>query len=215
MNSTLLLKTSSTKDQIINVLSNSWPLNAKEIYNKLQKEFGSELSYQGVHKTLIELEKNNILTHNGQGYELSKQWISSSKDFFTELDYKYSKAPQKFKINPDYEGIIKFEFNDFSLFCVTMAQIFGSGVLAGNSINRGVSILRHAYWPFNFNFANFELLKEIGRNAKGVYVVIKENYPFDQWIANQYRKSGWEGCITGIKDAEFENDIGVQGDSIW
>ena len=46
-------------------------------------------------------------------------------------------------------------------------------------------------------------------------MIVKENYPFDVWIVNQYKKVGWHTIITDSKDAEYENDIGVQGDSIW
>jgi len=211
----LSTKSPSTKDQIINILSNQWPLSAKEIYNKTAKEFGNEASYQAIHKTLTELEKNHTISHNGQGYELDKLWISNSKKFFDELESRYYNTPEKYKIDKNFEGRIKFEFNDFSQFCVTMAQIFSSGVLAGNSPNVGFGLLRHAWWPFNFSFANFELLKEIGKTNKDAYVIVKENYPFDMWIVNQYKKVGWHSIITDNKDAEYENDIGVQGDSIW
>ena len=77
----------STKDQIISLLSENWPLSAKEIYNRLQREQASEITYQAVHKTLGEMSEEGILTKEEKGYRISDSWIKNLKEFSNCLLY--------------------------------------------------------------------------------------------------------------------------------
>ena len=80
----------STKDMVISLLSQKWPLSAKEIYNSMRREFGAEFSYQAVHKILNELQQEKILEKNGMSYQISKNWIEQVKKFSSDLDEKYT-----------------------------------------------------------------------------------------------------------------------------
>lgn len=204
----------STQEKIISILSETWPLSAKEIHNRLVREHGSELSYQAIHKTLCELEENYILEREGKGYKLGRSWISNMKEFVNEIDSRYSNTVGKYEIDPDFEGTIKLYFDDYSLFCVTMAKLFADQSLVGSRPEPGIGIVRHGWWPLNFNFMDFDLLRKMTKNNRMCYAIIRENAPFDRWIATQYKKAGWKIKVGIDLDELGENDLAIHGDSI-
>ena len=76
------INTNSLKDQIITLLVEEKALNAKEIYSKIVKN--KAISYQAIHKTLIELTSEGVL---------EKKQTKALEEFIkSELD-KQSKMP--------------------------------------------------------------------------------------------------------------------------
>ena len=55
MRASNILGTDSTKNSIIELLSQEWPLTAKKLYNKIIKECHTQITYQATHKALKEL----------------------------------------------------------------------------------------------------------------------------------------------------------------
>src|SRR3989344_1038038 len=87
-----IIGSSPTKESIIKILSEKWPLTAKKIHNILKKDYSLSLTYQATHKSLTELTKNNILEKTKQGYSLNKEWIKNledvSKKIISDLENK-------------------------------------------------------------------------------------------------------------------------------
>ena len=74
-----------TKDHIISILSQEWPLSTKEIKSRISKQFSGELTYQAVHKALNELEQQKVLKKENGTYELSKDWVDGIESFAKSL----------------------------------------------------------------------------------------------------------------------------------
>ncbi len=92
---TLKMNSNTTsKEKVIHVLSETWPLNGKEIYNKLVKEFSYPGSYQSVHKTLQQLILELVVEKNAQKYSLSKEWIRNLQSFGNSLYQRYFEQSQ-------------------------------------------------------------------------------------------------------------------------
>ena len=90
MNQTIpLLKfspsTATTKENIILLLTHKWPLNAKEIFLEVQKHGLNNVTYQAVHKAILQLEEEGIIEKQGKTIQLKKNWVEQSKKFFTDL----------------------------------------------------------------------------------------------------------------------------------
>jgi len=206
-------KSASTKDLIISILSNEWPLTAKELHFRVQKNGGKAVSYQAIHKMLWRLEFESVLSKTGKDYELDKQWVSNLKEFADDLNTRFELNKSKYDISPNFRGPYKMRFNDYSLYCVTMADIFRRKILIGNGPNIGVGFLRHAYWPLRFNFKDFEVLRRMIKNADESYAIIKYDSPFDKWVQRQWLSGGFGRIKIGV---EFEggHDIMVHGNSI-
>jgi len=104
------LNSTSTKDKVISILSRTWPLTTKEIYNALQREYGCEISYQAVHKLISQLQTDGVMVKNGKGLAISKDWISKVKNFGNVLDSKYSNGEIDYE---NFNGSIHLTLNNF------------------------------------------------------------------------------------------------------
>ncbi|MFH1224667.1 MAG: hypothetical protein V1676_02580 [Candidatus Diapherotrites archaeon] len=207
-------KETSTKDAVISILSERWPLTAREICNSLERERGMNVSYQAVHKTLAQLEEGNIICKTGNNFELNKDWISQSHEFFGNLKNTCSENGGKYAIKPDFKEPIRMHFSDLSIFYVRMAEIMASNVLVGSGPKHGIAILRHGWFPLNFKFMDFSLLARMARNGLDNYAMLQKDTPFDRWIRKQYIRAGVPNTkiIGEVKD--IADDILVQGDTI-
>ena len=79
-------KHKSTKDNIITILSLKQPLTAKEIFNLLHREYENEVSYQGVHKTILQLVEEGIIEKNDKKYQINKEWVKRVSSFGRRLE---------------------------------------------------------------------------------------------------------------------------------
>ena len=89
----------STKDLIVSILSEEWPLSAKEIFKRTQRGFEADVSYQAVHKVLSELEGNFIVEKVG------KSLGSQDPNFDSFIPYTTSKKYIHGVINNEIHGI--------------------------------------------------------------------------------------------------------------
>ena len=211
-------KSHSTKDNIILILSHKWPLSAKEIYFEVQKNSLKELTYQAVHKTVLQLEKEGVIDREGKQIQLKKTWIEQSKKFFSNLTNTYNNSNGKYEIDQNFNGVIKLKFDDISIFATTMADLFANKTLIKEGDPSPIGIFEHAWWPTRFNFSDFKLLlKVIKNNLGGIggFVVTKESSPFDKWILKQYLRGGFKGCKTNIEIEGLKDDFFIHGDIIF
>lgn len=79
----------STKDLVIMLLLKQHPLSAKQVWYKVNRIFGRNLSYQGVYKTVKELVNEGVLAQCEIGYEISLDWIKKIKNFTQSLESSY------------------------------------------------------------------------------------------------------------------------------
>ncbi|MFH1239659.1 MAG: hypothetical protein V1672_00405 [Candidatus Diapherotrites archaeon] len=215
LNSPLYSKPSSTKDNAILILGNEWPLSAKEIYSRVLKTYGLNVSYQAIHKALNELEDENIVEKNGKDYSLSKTWLFNRKEFFESLNNKYAESEGKYDVSPDFEGTVTMKFNDLSLFSTTMGSLYTKKILIGNGPEMGVGTFDHGWWLLKFNFMDFQLLvRMVQVHPGGIYSIFKQDTPFDKWISDQYCRAGFKSKC-GISELDCsKSDIGAFGDTI-
>jgi len=212
----LLLKlsaNSSTKDKIIQILSEEWPLTSKEIFNRLIRQYSIQISYQGVHKLISELSGQNMLQKDGSKYSLSKEWVDSNKAFFESIQKRYSDSNGKFKINPGFEGTITLEFTNFSRLCLWLAELLASKSILSGEDRTLIGYMRYGYWTLTFNFTDLLVLLKLLGKVTTAYPIIKNKTPFGEWIMKQYMKAG---AVKGTfdKNLELDHDIFIEGDCI-
>ncbi len=83
----MFFKNNSTKEKIITLLSQKWPLSITEL--STQDHF--DVSYQYLRQCLAELVEAGIVIRKGMKYELSLPWLHQTHDFTTQAlaHYKY------------------------------------------------------------------------------------------------------------------------------
>lgn len=206
------LENSSTREKVIVLLSNEWPLSAKQIYSKVSK--GENLSYQAIHKVLKNLEASGTIVMVGKNYKLSDSWVSGLKKFSEEIHQRYSKTQGKYEIKPDFTGKITMHFDDYSNFIVVIAGLFEKKVLVGNGPNVGVGVIRHVLWPLRFSFSDFELFIRMTKNVSRMYALVLNDTPLDRWIKQQWISGGFSAVKLGVSFEGLDGDVMIHGDGI-
>ncbi|MFH1239658.1 MAG: hypothetical protein V1672_00400 [Candidatus Diapherotrites archaeon] len=207
-------KKASTEEAIIFVLSEKWPLSAKEIYNLIIKRCDKDISYQAVHKKLTELEAMNVILKEGKTYQLHKLWISNQRRFIDRIENVYSNSQKKYTLDPNFEGSIEWRFDDYSNVVITIADLLAKQVFIGSTPSGPLGITRHVWWPLNFKFGDMLILRSVIKKNPLSYMVTRYNFPFDKWASKEFLKNGWGGVKLGVNFDEFDNEIIVHGDSI-
>ena len=209
----LNLVSGSSKEKIVGVLGERWPLSAKEIYNELQKISSSTFSYQATHKMLLQLVDSGVIVKTGGKYELNREWISSMKKISLNLKQNYKSKNKKYSLDKNQESQVKWVFEDTGIFCIEMAKLLGSDLGAG--VRGGIGLMRHAWWPMRFKFLDFtNLATMLKANPGGTFLVTQKNTPLSQWIIKQYKAFGMTKIKIGEPSLKLENDLAVKGDFI-
>ncbi|MFH1391949.1 MAG: hypothetical protein ABIH20_06570 [Candidatus Diapherotrites archaeon] len=209
----LTANSKGTKDGVISLLIEEWPLSGKEIYNRYKKIIGKEISYQGIHKVIMELSQEEIITKEEKGYKLSHNWIKNLKKIAQNIEDKYSENG-KTHIIPEKENRTEtWFFDNYSEMCTELAQLFTDKKLVQTNPSTGMGVLRHAWWPLEFKFMDFTLLINMMKNNSGGYGIFESDSPFDRWIAKQYKAAGFIGIKAGQK-MNLKKDFIIHGDYI-
>ncbi len=199
-------KTKSSKELIIHILGNRWPLTAKEIHHTLLREQGYQSTYQAVHKGLGELEIAGIIQKENKKFKLNREWIGKSRNYFDSLDIAYEN--NEYVIDSEKTII----FNNYTDFSLTLGHMFNSRKLVGPKYTDCYTICRHLFWPLKFSFKDFELCISVGLNAKP-HIICRHDTPFDRLIKRHYELAKWPLAAIGAH-IPGDEDIIVQGHTI-
>ena len=77
---------SSTKDLIVSVLSEEWPLTAKEIHFRVNKLRSVPISYQGIYKILHESLDEGLLTYEKKKFQIAINWVEKKKAQIEDIE---------------------------------------------------------------------------------------------------------------------------------
>lgn len=80
-----------SKEISISILTQRWPLSAKQIYKLLKKEL--PITYQAVHKSLHELVDSKIVIKKAKEYCLNPDYITKMRKHWTAVEEKYKEHP--------------------------------------------------------------------------------------------------------------------------
>ena len=86
------MKGKSTQELIIEILSNEWPLTTKQIFNKLKRNYGLNISYQAVHKKLKEMIEEKTLSKNKAELTINYSWIKNLSNYAKKLESSLEKT---------------------------------------------------------------------------------------------------------------------------
>jgi len=101
----------SVKNVVIQILADEWPLTVKEIFKRVKREFGKNVTYQATHKVVHELLFKKIVLANKKEYFLNTRWLNELETFSNLTLDKYSeKTP--FKISKQKSQICKMRVYD-------------------------------------------------------------------------------------------------------
>lgn len=201
-------KATSTKDAIVTILSERWPLTPHEIYEYIARQFNLDVSYQAIHKKVRELAEEGILTSSSRGYCLSRGWISRVKDFANRMDLAYAGKEDSVGFDANI-----LEFRTLSDLYTWALDSLNSDFYDPKHKGSGCSHFNHMWdWmPLYFAKKEFGQIKGATKRYYN-YIICNSNTLADIWIANFYRKLGWNVKL-GVPCAQL-CDVYVPGDTI-
>lgn len=81
---------SNTKAAVFLVLTKRHPLSLTEIFQNVQENFREKITYQGVRKVVLSLEKAGVISKDSSSkFAISQKWIEMQKEETRELDLRY------------------------------------------------------------------------------------------------------------------------------
>lgn len=170
------------------------------------------ITYQAVHKALLELENEHILTKHENAWQLNPAWLDSQENFIRQTRQKYAGNKNKYNIDLNYDGPQVFEFDNFTDVCVETAKLFMNQKLAQHK-EPFYCIMEYGWWPLKFKFEHLELLRNMIVSCPNTVGVIQKKTNYSNWIVKQYERIGGIQAPIGT-DMQINEDIFVQGDYI-
>lgn len=181
---TLSQNKNSIRDCIVSILSKKWPLTAKKIYNILKKEFCLGVTYQAVHKSLLQLKEEKVIIAKNKEYSLNADWIKKIKTFSTKLEEKYSNKDTE-SLSKEFTMLTFSTINEMDKFMSSLIKEF----LTKDKIDTCCSHWRHFWWPLYITKDHYSTLKEIKESYK-IYTTTSSNSAIEKWCSKVYAKAG-------------------------
>jgi len=171
-------KINSSRNAVVSVLTEKWPLSAKEIHNEIGKKFSLMISYQATHKTIKALEDDKILEQVDGKYQLNKEWITKTKQFAERLsqDYEVLEKSDSKIILPTLYDTDKFLFS----------QILNNLPKEGEKPFLGLH-WSHFWIPLLFSIKEYGQIKEYAPYFD-LYLLSRGNDPIDRTCAEIWKK---------------------------
>jgi len=205
----LLGKGGDTRDLVISILSEEWPLTAKEIHNRA-KSIGKNVTYQAVHKAVKLLEEEHVVKQLGKEYSLAEEWIQKIKEFSEALAQKQTSSEKALNPKAEFPATITVQnMIELGYLAIRFSEqtYFSSGEPAKEDL--AIAHWRHT-WPGVFMVEKeFERLKRIFTVPH--FVLVQGNTAMDRFLAKGLEQMGakvrlGEDCA-GTQDVVVHKDF--------
>jgi len=182
---------SSSKDLVVRVLVDEWPLSAKEIFNRVKKLSSNPLTYQAVHKTLGILEDEKIVSKVNNKYSINVDWVNSVSDFASFLKKNLESDNAVFPLQRSMIFSTVYEVDQF---------LSEFGKMLKPTKDDEFALNWHHFWiPLFFSKDAYKSMKDLLTNSN-FYCVSPSSTPIDKWVANFWNNAGVHEKV-GVKGA--------------
>lgn len=193
----------TTKEAVLQILSEKQSLTAKELYAEVVKETKKNVSYQALHKTLQQLEKETVIQRIQNKYSLHPDWLQSMENWLQKIKSRTSLENTKLE---------KPELRTFhSVIDVGRFFIFEYTQYPNPEKKPCVCVWKRMYSLIGLSKEEVEGV----RNTMGkehYHITSESSTIVDQFIAEAFEKIGVRVKL-GIKNPE-EYDLMVIGDYV-
>ncbi|MFA6035577.1 MAG: FIST N-terminal domain-containing protein [Candidatus Micrarchaeia archaeon] len=77
------------RDSVLSILTDEWPLSAREIYKRVSKDYKINVTYQGVHKAVRQMADEGLLVPREGKYSINLQWVNQLVSFGKKVEGAY------------------------------------------------------------------------------------------------------------------------------
>jgi len=190
----------SSKDLIVSILSEEFPLPLKKIFFEVKRQ-GASISYQGVHKSLTEMLAQGIIEKDGNKFRLSKKWINEISFFSKKLLKAYSSETVINYMHRENTQLCFDTLKDFDRFFIFEYFNFP------NSVKKPViAHWFHMYSLIGLSEDDILALKEfISKND--FYILCSGETPLDKFFGETFKKLGCRIKLGAKGDASTDHII--------
>jgi len=201
-----MLKGSKISDFIIEILSNEWPLTTKQVYNKLKRNYGVNVTYQAIHKHVKEMLEQKMLSKDGSKLVISYSWVKKLSNYAKSLESSLGEMNGK-----DSRMIIFSSFIELGKFTINDFNGNSSGKYPNPENKDFVCMWNHA-WPLSgVSQEEHETMKKTFSETTH-WNICRNNTLLDNFTSNYLKKLGKN--IAMNKDFSMKNDTMVSGDYV-
>ncbi|MBI3035502.1 hypothetical protein HYY71_04205 [Candidatus Woesearchaeota archaeon] len=207
-------KEKKAKDLVISVLAMNYPLSSKKIYNEIKRRFGYSVTYQAIHKSVLQLLEQGVLVKEDKEYSINMQWIDELINFVETMKENYEthkKYPFGIVDMQTSENMQMIVFSNF-----LGAELFNLKLLdkyCTNTQNKEpfCAHLQHIKRPIFQSGQAFQTLRIFKKTEKKKYILIRGDTFIDRWSADFY--DGVFKCIFGVDIAKVYETY-IYGDTV-
>lgn len=178
------------KDLVISILAMRHPLSSKKIYNEIKKAFGYSITYQAVHKTILQLLQQGVLVKEDMEYYINMQWIDELSKFTERIKGSYE-GKGKYPL-----GIVDMQTTDSMQMIVfdnfLSAETFNMKFLDKYCFNpknkKSLCIhIQHTKRPVFQSGDAFKSIENFKKVKLDKYVLVRGDTALDRWSSNFYK----------------------------
>lgn len=181
----------SVKDNIIRILSYQWPLSAKNLYRIVITRYKMNVTYQAVHKALVQLQENKVVIKTGKQFSINIEWLDTMKGFAENVKTSYLKqqplllpGTKEFKQEGETQIFIFETLSDAEDYRKKLQIQF----LSNNKESVPyVSQVSHAKSPIFYSERSTNVLNMIKKTRTPCYIIVRGRSSIDEWCADFYR----------------------------
>jgi len=209
-------KTKKTKDLIISLLTEEYPLTVKVVTNKIRKKYNVSVSFQGVYKVINQLLEEGVLVKEGKYISINKNWIINVRDFIERLQKKYFEEVKP-RGKTEVSGEIRvYTFNNLIEKDKFWCKLHEKWILEESKNDKRPTTWwgGHCWWVIAQLDNEDALVKQMIKHKTEMYWLNNSDTFLDKW-AKTYYKGKYLHYKTGLKNADNSIYIMAIGDYIF
>ena len=207
-----MMQTQGPKSQIIEVLSQEFPLTARKLYNVMRKRCMTSATYHAMYQHVQELVGQGVLAKDGVEYRLDGKWIERTRQFAINTENNYSALLNGSEI-AEIDDVKLLIFSNFEKYIKFIEKFSEDYVNTANGNGEILWLGTHAGGPIFYMKDRIKSIRDTLDKNVEQRMVIRGKTELDRLMANFYRSMGIKNVITGANDGE-SSIIEIDGDTL-
>lgn len=196
----------NTKDMILSLLSQEYPLTAKQISQRIRKQFGSNITFPGVYKAINQLIDDEVLTKEGTNVKIHNTWIKQTKAWIDKLQKKYLETGERGEqiyIGEDVQVYYMDNLIDLDKFWIKiLEEWFEDPDIEDDSLTQ---LSGHAWYVLGQLENEEECLRTIKKHKLRFYTVVNSDTFLDKWSGKYYTDKNFFYTTKKQSDIKYHN----------
>jgi len=211
-----MMQTQGPKSQIIEVLSQEFPLTARKLYNALRKRCMTSATYHAMYQHVQELVGQGVIVKDGVEYRLDGKWINNTLEIAQRTEIKYSRTcgNNVLRIPDDIQNVRLLTFDSMKQFHQFIAEYKRQFVESAAEGSEIYWLTNHIWWTLLYMYDYTDMTSKAMGKKMDYHLAIRGNKPLDKAVENFYKNMGVKGVKIGVNNAD-SSVIGIYNDTMF